>query len=178
MKSTDPSRSLLNWARTWLGVRLRPPRRLLGRLPRPPHVEVPQGLCCNACNSVGHYPTSIMGIYAAKDRWETSIRPQHPPISLRSLIPLPNSSPDLLSDSTAKMPSPKAELRMVNVIHCAQVVLASAVLGIGLYKMFFSKDRAAARTGRWALSVVSVLARSVLPHCVLNLPLPRSHTGR
>lgn len=53
------------------------------------------------------------------------------------------------------MPSPKTELRIINAIHCAQLVLAGAVLGIGLYKMFFSKDKAAARTGRWALSVVS-----------------------
>jgi len=60
------------------------------------------------------------------------------------------------------MPSPKTELRIVNAIHCVQLVLAGAALGIGLYKMFFSNDKAAARTGRWALSVVSKVAQHLL----------------
>jgi hypothetical protein len=60
------------------------------------------------------------------------------------------------------MPSPKTELRIMNAIHCVQIVLAGAALGIGLYKMFFSKDKAAARTGRWALSVVSQVVKQLL----------------
>jgi len=60
------------------------------------------------------------------------------------------------------MPSPRTELRIVNAIHCLQLILSGAVLGIGIYKMFFSNDKAAARTGRWALSVVSKVAQQLL----------------
>ena len=64
-----------------------------------------------------------------------------------------------LGTAHSKMPSPRTELQIVNIVHCAQLVLAGAVLGIGIYKMFFAKNRAAARTGRWALSVVSCFAK-------------------
>jgi hypothetical protein len=67
------------------------------------------------------------------------------------------------------MPSPKTELRIANAIHCVQLVLAGAALGIGLYKMFFSKDKAAARTGRWALSVVSKVVQQLLVPIGYNL---------
>jgi len=60
------------------------------------------------------------------------------------------------------MPSPRTELRIVNAIHCLQLILSGAVLGIGIYKIFFSKNKAAARTGRWALSVVSKVAQHLL----------------
>ena len=54
------------------------------------------------------------------------------------------------------MPSARNELHAVNAIHGVQILLASGVLGIGLYKMFFAKIRSDT-TGRWALSVVSMI---------------------
>lgn len=54
----------------------------------------------------------------------------------------------------------KTQLRIVNVLHGIQLFLAAGVLGIGIYKMFFVKNRAAASGGRWALSVVSLI------HCI------------
>lgn len=54
------------------------------------------------------------------------------------------------------------QLKVVNILHGIQFVLGAAVLGIGLYLMFFASPRPQGNSGRWALSVVSVAKHTLV----------------
>ncbi|CDZ96383.1 hypothetical protein [Phaffia rhodozyma] len=63
------------------------------------------------------------------------------------------------------MPSHKAEIRLINIIHAIQFVLTVAVLAIGLVKMFIIKPRTS--SSRWLLSV-SAKSLITLAYIVLS----------